>query len=119
MNLFLRNMDGLEDLEEGGVHEHSSCCSCMIIVVPSSKDLVNKFVPCWSTCALLVWAVFGSSLFLKQCKSESMFSQKAEIGHGPGEDPYEDGRLRFALEVSVCVFRLLGKFKVWFWKLRV
>ena len=76
MNLFLRNRDGLVDFEEGGVHEHSSCCSCMIIVVPSSKDLVNKFVPFWSSCALLVWAVFGSSLFPKQCKSESMFFAK-------------------------------------------
>ena len=69
--------------------------------------------------------------FCFQFVSETMqkrvhaFSQKAEImhwfraGHGPGEDPYEDGRLRFVLEDSVCVFRFLEKFKGWFWKLRV
>ena len=57
--------------------------------------------------------------FRNNAKASPCFSQKAEIGHGPGEDPYEDGRLRFALEVSVCVFRFLGKFKVWFWKLRI
>ena len=34
-HLFEIHMYGLVDLEEVGVHEHSRCCNCMIIAVPS------------------------------------------------------------------------------------
>ena len=84
--------------------------------------LVNKFVPCWCYCGLLVWAVFGSSLFPNNAKSSLLFSNRQkscadlEPGPAPAKTHMRMGGYFLFGKFQFC-FRFLGEFKVCFRKL--
>ena len=66
------------DLEEGGVHEHSSRCSCMIMVVTSWRtNLFHVGLLVHFSCGLFLVPV----CFRNNAKASPCFSQKAEIMH--------------------------------------